>query len=339
MTEYPSFYDPERIGALFTPDMAEIEQAAIQAGLPPVSPDEPQVHLLLVDMQVDFCHEQGSLYVPGALGDVRRVIEFIFRNAAVISQITCSLDSHLPNQIFSPVWWADAEGRHPAPFTIITAADVEAGRWRPLSEPEWSRYYVRELEAEAKKQLTIWPYHTLIGSNGHTLDGELWSAVAWHSLARRVAPHWMIKGSEPRTEHYSIIQPEIHVPGRRRAARTRLFWILWPRRPGGDRGRGVESLRAGDGRGLGERVQRSAGHAEKFLVLQDCTSPVAHLEIDFGALAEQRCRVCATRLRLANSTDPLPRNGPQAHKSPHRQSPSGVLSYSPGGWQSSGLRR
>ena len=93
MTEYPSFYDPERIGALFTPDMAEIEQAAIQAGLPPVSPDEPQVHLLLVDMQVDFCHEQGSLYVPGALGDVRRVIEFIFRNAAVISQITCSLGS------------------------------------------------------------------------------------------------------------------------------------------------------------------------------------------------------------------------------------------------------
>lgn len=308
MTEFPSFYDPERIGALFAPDMAEIEQAAIQAGLPPVSPDEPQVHLLLVDMQVDFCHEQGSLYVPGALGDLRRVIEFIFRNAAAISQITCSLDSHLPNQIFSPVWWADAEGRHPAPFTIITAADVDAERWRPLSEPEWSRYYVRELEVEAKKQLTIWPYHTLIGSNGHTLDGELWSAVAWHALARRVAPHWMIKGSEPRTEHYSIIQPEIHVPGSPQ---------------GGKNQAALDMLAAADlvviaGEASSHCVLETVedlvnefggqpGMLEKFLVLQDCTSPVAHPEIDFGALAEQRFAEFARQgLRLANSTDPLP---------------------------------
>ncbi len=132
MSPFPSFYDPRRIGALFHPDMARIAAEADAAGLPPASQDARRVHLLLIDMQVDFCHEAGSLYVPGALGDVRRTVEFIYRNAAQISQITCSLDSHLPSQIFSPNWWADAAGNHPAPFTIVSAAEVQSGRWQPL---------------------------------------------------------------------------------------------------------------------------------------------------------------------------------------------------------------
>ena len=41
--------------------------------------------------------------MPGALGDIRRTIEFIYRNAERITHISCSLDSHLPRQIFTPV--------------------------------------------------------------------------------------------------------------------------------------------------------------------------------------------------------------------------------------------
>ncbi|MEI2689777.1 MAG: hypothetical protein V9H69_08695 [Anaerolineae bacterium] len=130
MQPLPSFYDPQRIGTLFLPDTARIAAEADAAGLSPASQDARRVHLLLIDMQVDFCHEAGSLCVPGALGDVQRVIEFIYRHAGQITQITCSLDSHLPSQIFSPNWWADAEGHHPAPFTIVSAA---GGGKRPLA--------------------------------------------------------------------------------------------------------------------------------------------------------------------------------------------------------------
>ncbi|RQW07528.1 hypothetical protein EH222_07135, partial [candidate division KSB1 bacterium] len=78
---FPEFYDPERIGTLFYPDVAEIARHAEAAGLRPAHQDAPKILLLLVDMQIDFCHPQGTLFVPGAPQDVRRSIEFIYRNA------------------------------------------------------------------------------------------------------------------------------------------------------------------------------------------------------------------------------------------------------------------
>ena len=213
MSSYPDFYDPKRIGTLFYPDKAAIAATARAASLSPAAGDERTVHLLLIDMQVDFCHKEGSLYVPGAEDDVRRTIEFIYRNAEQISRITCSLDSHVPQQIFSPNWWVDEAGAHPDPYTIISAEQVEAEQWTPVTMPQWSLEYVRQLEQQAKKQLAIWPYHVLIGSPGHALDPELWSAIAWHSLARSAEPQWLMKGSIPHTEHYSIVQPEVDAPG------------------------------------------------------------------------------------------------------------------------------
>jgi len=308
MKTFPTFYDPQRIGALFYPDMAQIAAAAEQAGLSPAAEDEQIVHLMIIDMQVDFCHPGGSLFVPGAVEDIRRTIEFIYGNAERITQISCSLDSHLPHQIFSPSWWADAEGNHPAPFTLISAEDVSNGRWRPLQEPEWSQYYVKQLEQEAKKQLTIWPYHVQIGSIGQALDPELWSAVFWHSLARRAQPVWLTKGSVPLTEHYSIIQPEVPVPDR----------------PGGDKNRAFLDILAG------ADVVVIAGEAEshcvletvedlveefgdrhdmlgKVLFLRDCTSPVVHPEVDFHAIAQERFAAFAEQgVRFIDSTDQLP---------------------------------
>ncbi len=102
MAQTPTFYDPERIGTLFYPDLQAIAAEAARAGLKPVREDDIRIHLLLIDMQVTFCHEKGALYVPGALDDLRRLIEFIYRNAERISHITCSLDSHNPFQIFHP---------------------------------------------------------------------------------------------------------------------------------------------------------------------------------------------------------------------------------------------
>jgi nicotinamidase-related amidase len=308
MVEFPDFYDPSRIGTLFYPDVARIAAEAAAAGLPPASQDQKDVHLMLIDMQVDFCHARGNLNVPGALDDIRRTIEFIYRNAERITHISCSLDSHLPGQIFTPAWWIDEDGHHPAPFTIITWQDVQAGRWRPLVEPQWSVEYVRQLEQRHKKQLCIWPYHVQIGSLGHALDPELWSAVFWHSLARRTRPIWLTKGSVPLTEHYSILQPEVPVPDQPGGGKDQAFMSTLAQAD--------YVIIAGEAEShcvletVEDLVEEFGDRPEmlrKVLFLRDCTSPVLHPEIDFHAIALGRFAEFELKgVRFINSTDPLP---------------------------------
>ena len=81
MNDLPTFYDPQRIGTLFYPDMATISAAASTTTFNPVTDNDPTILLVIVDMQVDFCHPQGSLYINGAEGDIQRLIEFISRYA------------------------------------------------------------------------------------------------------------------------------------------------------------------------------------------------------------------------------------------------------------------
>ena len=308
MAALPAFYDPNRIGTLFYPDMAAIAADAAAAGLAPAAGDAVSVQLLVIDMQIDFCHDRGSLNVPGALGDLRRLVEWVYRHAEHLTSLICTLDSHSPYQIFHPAWWADAQGRHPAPFTLISAADVEAGRWRPLVAPEFSRHYVRQLEAHAKKVLTIWPYHVLLGGAGNALDQELWSAVMWHGLARQSQPTFWVKGTVPQTENYSAIQPEILVPehpqGGRNAALINAL------------GQADYVFVAGEAEShcvletLEDLVEAWRGQPkklERLYVLRDCMSAVVHPAIDFHALAlEQFSKFEAQGVRFINSTDPLP---------------------------------
>ncbi|WP_420628093.1 hypothetical protein [Candidatus Leptofilum sp.] len=308
MSKFPSFYDPNRIGTLFYPDVATIAAEATAVGLKPAVEDKEDVHLVIIDMQIDFCHEKGSLYVPGAIGDIQRTIEFIYNNAERITNITCSLDSHLPHQIFHPAWWADEAGNHPAPFTLITYDDIKQGKWRPLVAPVQSTNYVKTLEQEAKKQLTIWPYHVMIGSIGNALDPELFTAVLYHSIARKTQPTWLTKGSIPLTEHYSIIQPEVPVANHPMGGKNKPF---------------LDTLSKAD-------VVVIAGEAESHCVLEtvedlvedfgsqpealqkiyflrDCTSPVLHPDVDFHAIAQARFAEFEKQgVNFINSTDKLP---------------------------------
>ena len=283
---FPTFYNPNQIGTLFYPDVATIAAEAGAAGLRPAAEDARNVHLVIIDMQIDFCHTAGTLSVPGALDDLRRTIELIYTQAEQITEISCSIDSHLPHQIFSPGWWVDADGNHPAPFTLISLADLEAGRWRPTRDAAWSRSYVQQLEQDAKKVLTIWPYHTMIGNIGQALDPALWSAVFWHSIARRSEPNFLNKGSIPQTEHYSIIQPEVPRPGHPMGGTNDHFL---------DRlAQADEILVVGEAEShcvlesvedMIEGFQARQQPLSKIKLLADCTSPVVHPEVDFHAIA------------------------------------------------------
>ena len=296
----PAFYEPQRVGTLYAPRVLEATLEGRRAQLPPAHQDKQRVALLLIDAQVDFVHEDGALSVPGAVEDTRRTIEWIFDHVDQLTTIVASLDSHLPLQIFSPGWWVSRSGEHPAPFTVISHDVAADGTWTPLYEVEWSREYTRLLEAQARKQLMIWPYHTLIGTPGHAMTPALYEAVAYHASARSTQPIILHKGSEPRTEHYSIFEPEVKLPNQPDAFNQNLLQVLASHDLIYVAGQAkshcvLETLNS---------LIRTQDEAliRKLRVLTDAMSSVAHPEIDFDRLADEQLQHYAqVGLRLVDT--------------------------------------
>jgi nicotinamidase/pyrazinamidase len=94
--------------------------------------------LLIIDPQNDF-HAQnespprGSLAVPGADDDAKRIAQMIRDNASKIHSIFITLDSHLRGHIAHGKCWVDKDGNHPGPFTFIQHRDVWQEQKDPLS--------------------------------------------------------------------------------------------------------------------------------------------------------------------------------------------------------------
>lgn len=283
------FYDPARVGTLYTPDVAAATAAGRAAGVRPAAEDAQRTLLVLVDAQVDFIHEDGALSVPGAVADTRRTIEWILENIGGITTIAASLDTHTPMQIFYPGWWVDDAGGHPAPFTLITAEDVASGVWHPTRDRDWSTEYVAALEAQSRKVLTIWPYHTMLGTPGHAITPALYEAMAYHTAARASDIRWVVKGSIPQTEHYSMLEPEVKVPEDPLGTLNLPFIDLVAEH---DRvfiaGQAKSHCVLETTRSLVEAFGKlDPGKIEDMTVLMDATSSVAHPEVDFDAAATE----------------------------------------------------
>ena len=301
----PSFYKAEQVGQLFRPDVTRAVTEGAGLGIAPAAADERRIMLLLVDVQMDFVHPQGSLSVPGAVEDTRRVIEWLFEHSGQVTTIAASLDSHIPIQIFYPTWWVDDSGSHPEAYTVITSDEVEAGRWQPVYEPEWSKQYVAVLEKQAKKQLMIWPYHTMIGTEGHNLMPALYEAIAYHTAARQTQPVLITKGMIPQTEHYSMLEPELKVPEHPQGDLNQAFLAQLESHDliyiaGQAKSHCVLETALSLMRYYGERSEM----VNRFRVLIDCTSSVAHPEIDFEAQANKAyAEMREQGLSLVKSTD------------------------------------
>ncbi len=300
----PDYYLPEMVGRLYAPNAAAAVQAGRSAGMKPSSTDRLRTLLLLVDAQVDFVHDDGSLSVPGAVEDTRRTIQWLYRNAGEVTTIAASLDSHVPIQIFFPTWWADEAGHHPGPYTTITSHEVDHGRWRPLYEPEWSHEYVERLERNSRKELMIWPYHVLIGTVGHSLCPTLYEAIAFHTAARQSQPIFLAKGSIPKTEHYSMLEPEVKVPESALGSLNVAFLSMIATY---DRvfiaGQAKSHCVLETVSSMMRYFQDRPDTIAKLRVLMDCTSSVAHPDIDFDAQANEAFAAFAEQgLRLTHST-------------------------------------
>lgn len=284
-------------------------QGAYSAGLAdfqqPASQDSPRVLAWLIDMQVDFVYPApvGRLSVPGAVDDTQRTVDWLYRNVHQITQIAASLDTHTPFQIFYPSWWKNQAGEHPQPFTVITADDVRAGNWRPVTEPVWSIRYLENLETVGKKNLMIWPFHCMEGSTGRALVPDLSEAIMYHSGARLAQPTYLTKGTIAHTEFYSVVEPEVkyakHPDG---GLNTRFldmvaqFDLIYV--AGQARSHCVlETMQS--------VMRHFANHPDvirKLRFLDDCTSSIPGFE---QATDAQLGQFAAQGLRLVKSTDPI----------------------------------
>jgi nicotinamidase-related amidase len=273
----------------------DAERWRVEHGIRPAAQDRLRLALVVVDMQNTFCAPGFELFVAGrsgtgALDDSRRLCEFVYANLDAITQVVPTLDTHQALQLFHRVLLVDEGGNSPEPFTLISAEDVESRRWRidmaaaaglgldPEYAEEHLRYYTRTLEQGGKYNLTVWPFHAMLGGIGYALVSALEEALFFHSIARRAPLDFQPKGDNPLTEHYSMLGPEVvedqegEPLGRRNhplverllqydavliAGEAKSHCVAWT----------IADL-------LSDPTVQERGLEEKVYLLEDCTSPV-----------------------------------------------------------------
>jgi nicotinamidase-related amidase len=207
-TAFDKIVDIRSIGDKQNPILLnEILKLANEEKLSPAIEDKQKTLLIAIDMQQDFM-EKGALGVPGSHKDVERLVMWIYANMEKLTQITASIDTHNPFQIFHPCWWMDKDGKNPPPFTAITLKDLDNGTWLAAINPKASREYVENLEKLGKKTLVIWPYHCLQGTAGNALENQFANMIYFHSVARKTILDRMVKGFDPMSEMYGIVKAE-----------------------------------------------------------------------------------------------------------------------------------
>ena len=327
----PPHFEPSRAGEVWRvsyEDRAREAPAwAEQHGLGAATEDTFRLCLLAVDVQNTFCIPDFALFVAGrsgtaAVDDTRRLCEFVYRNLGTITQVYPSLDTHHAMQVFHAIWLVDEHGDHPPPFTLVSAEDVEAGRWR--MNPSVARalgidldyaerhlaHYTRQLAEGGKYDLTVWPYHAMLGGIGHALASALEEAIFFHGIARHSQPEFQVKGDNPLTEHYSMLGPEVTEgpDGDRLGARnTELIEKLLSFDAVVVAGQAKSHCIAWTIDDLLQDEKAGSRLAERTYLLEDCTSPiVVPGVIDYTDQADAAFeRYAAAGMHVVRSTDPI----------------------------------
>jgi nicotinamidase-related amidase len=327
----PGHFDPDRIGEVWRVPYEEraVEAAAWRESheLSPAADDSFRLALLAVDVQNTFCIPGFELFVAGrsgtgAVDDNRRLCEFIYRNLGVITQILPSLDTHAAMQVFHAIWLVDEQGNHPEPYTLVSAADVESGRWSVNSavaealgiDVDYARrhlaHYTRQLSEGGKYDLTVWPYHAMLGGISHALVPAVEEAIFFHGVARLSQPDFQVKGDNPLTEHYSMLGPEVTEgpDGDRLAGKnTRLIEELLTFDAVVVAGQAKSHCMAWTIDDLLQHEEVSERLAKRTYLLEDCTSPVVVPDmVDYTDEADAAFeRFAAAGMHVVRSTEPL----------------------------------
>ena len=327
----PAHFDVFRVGEVWrVPYEERAREASAWAdehNLGRAADDSFRLCVLAVDIQNTFCIPEFELFVAGrsgtgAVDDNRRLCEFLYRNLGEITQVFPSLDTHHAMQVFHAIWLVDERGDHPAPYTLVSAEDVATGRWRLNSavaealgiDIDYAErhlaYYTRRLAEGGKYDLTVWPYHAMLGGIGHALVSAVEEAIFFHGLARYSSPDFQVKGDNPLTEHYSMLGPEVtegpdgdQLGGKNTelieklltfdavvvAGQAKSHCLAWT----------IDDLL--DDEDVRERL------AERTYLLEDCTSPVVVPGlVDYTDEADAAFeRYAAAGMHVVRSTEPI----------------------------------
>jgi nicotinamidase-related amidase len=328
----PSHFDSEKVGQVwrvpYEKRAAEAREWAKVYHLRPNEEDEFRIALVLIDVQNTFCIPEFELFVggrsgTGAVDDNTRLVEFIYRNLGAISHISLTLDTHVATQIFHPIFLVDENGENPPPYTLVTNEDIENGLWRfneIIAEDlgitaaygqSQLEHYTAQLAKKEKFELTIWPYHAMLGGIGHALVSAVEEADFFHTIARSSRPDYVIKGANPLTEHYSAIGPEVLTgpDGEQLGEKSdKMFKKVQKYDAVIFAGQAKSHCVAWTISDLLEQIQENdPGLVEKVYLLEDCCSPVVvpgvidytdQANADFARFAE-------AGMHIVRSTDPI----------------------------------
>lgn len=189
--------------------------------------------LIIVDGNGDFVLPNGALSVAGAMGDMERIVSWMYRNIDRIDHIVASMDAHYPIQIFHPLFWMDRknQNRMPAPLTQILLENFGKRyqtEYVPDFDENWVRHYLESLKSSTRqvfdksgrpikighsaKDLTVWPTHTIIGTHMQALVPMISDALMFWTGARGKNFDIVQKGINLWTEWYSILESDVPVP-------------------------------------------------------------------------------------------------------------------------------
>jgi len=330
----PEYFNANKISEIWrVPYQQRANEAknwALKHSIQPAASDKKRICLLIIDAQNTFCIPEFELFVggrsgSGAVDDNLRLCEFIYRNLNAITTIAPTMDTHTAMQIFHPIFWINDAGENPIPAaTLITLEDVQQGIWKVnpavadsiaggnyAALQKHCLHYVQKLSDNGKFPLTIWPYHSMLGGIGHALVSAVEEAIFFHSMARNSQALFEIKGGNPLTENYSVLQPEVldgpegNPIAHKNAAfidkllefdaviiagQAKSHCVAWT----------IDDL-------LTEIVARDPKLARKVYLLEDCTSPVVVPGVvDFTEQADAAfLRFAQAGMNVVKSTQPI----------------------------------
>jgi nicotinamidase-related amidase len=230
--------------------------------------------------------------VQGAKEDADRLAEVLERLRKKTFDIHATLDSHHTIDIAHPIYWVDSNGNHPNPFTVISQQDVEDGVWRTYN-PQWqdrSLIYVKDLAANGRYPLCIWPPHCIIGTWGWSItDPLIEQFLAWEKECFANVDK-VTKGSNLWTEHYSAVQADVPDPiDKSTMLNDKLIGTLQEADLIPLSGQALSHCVANTVRDIANNFGEE--NIKKFVLLEDTTSPVPGFEnLGQDFLAEMKGR-------------------------------------------------
>ena len=168
------------------------------------------------------------MYVPGGWEDMERVARLIERLDRNLTDIYITMESRHLLHISHPLWFRDAQGRHPEPFIVMREehgaivggqVDAEGDLYDPTryatTIPQMLQRtldYLKTL-AKGKRYLHhVWPPHCLIGTPGHEFVAPIMQAVLGWCEREVAIPCFWSTGGNAFVEHFSAVRAEVPAP-------------------------------------------------------------------------------------------------------------------------------